>query len=163
MDSLKEGMENWEKDPRHAVFSTKNDTEVLPRAFQFVINILLYITSADCDVIHHNASLYRDMVKRLDGLKSKAKKQKLQKRIDRESGISRYIVGSSFQLSREEKMLYDTIKSSGKHKLRYPVGGHWRKQWYGHKDAQYQKPKWIRPHFRGPELAELIKSIGLLK
>jgi hypothetical protein len=160
-ESLKQGIEEWKKNPNYELLSTMNDSEIMPRLFQFTLNILLYITSADCDIVEEK-SQYTEMEKRLKNIQNSAKIRKLQQKIDRESRINRYVIGRSIKLSSEEVQLYEAIRS-GKHKVRYPVGGHFRLQWYGHKDSQYQKHKWIRPHFRGPEIAELIRSIGVIK
>lgn len=159
---LDECLEKWKDDPLQKTFGSQNDTNLVPRAYQFVLNILLYITSSESDIRVEKAQ-YDVMSKRLEGLKSKGKIQKLQKRLAKESQINRYVIGSSINLTPEERELYKSLRSGNRHQIRYPVGGHWRAQWYGPKEASYQKPKWIRPHFRGPEIAELIKSKGVLK
>lgn len=160
--SLKKAMEDWEKSDVHKVFSTVNDTDKLPRIFQFVLNVLLYITSSDSD-IRLEKSNYDNMLKKLNGLKSASKKRKLGTRIGMESKLDKYIVGGSIQLSPEEKGILDASRAHGsKHGIRYPVGGHWRNQPYGPKNS-LRRHKWIKPHFRGPEFAELIKNIGVLK
>lgn len=161
-ESLRENEERWKQDPYHKMYSTINDQQIMPRVFQFVLNILLYITSSNNDIRLQNTER-KAMEQRLAGLKSTAKIRKLQNRIDKESSINRYVIGSSIQLSKEERDLYDAIRHSGKHMIRYPVGGHWRNQPRGNREAPTYKLTWIRPHFRGPELAELIQSIGVLK
>lgn len=161
-DCLKKSLDEYHAKPEYAQFVTDKEIETLPRLFHFVLNILLYITSADAD-IRLLRSARSDMETRLAGLKSTGKIRKLQNRIEKESRVHRYIVGNSIKLSDEEADLYKSIRLSGKHKVRYPVGGHWRMQWYGSKEVQEQRPKWIRPHFRGPEIAELIKNVGVLK
>lgn len=158
-DNLDTYMKEWEKDPLHDTYSTENDTEVMPRIFQFVLNVLLYLTSQDAD-IRHKDSQYQDMAKRIKGLKSAGKIRKLQQRMEKEPVERRYVVGSSVHLSTEERTLYQGV---AKGRLKWAVGGHWRKQWYGKRGEQYQKPKWIRPYFKGSELADLIRSVGVIK
>ena len=159
MDSLKKNMKMWEEHTYQKEFSTDKDVEITPKIFQFVLNILLYITSSDSD-IRKEKSEYDQLLKKLGGLKSPSKKKKLQKKIDKTSKLSRYVVGSSVSLNPDERRIYNAVR--GKHGFRYKVGGHWRMQWYG-SDERYQKQKWIRPHFRGPEASEILKSIGVLK
>jgi len=161
MESLQREIEEWKKHPNHAILSTMNDTEVMPRLFQFTLNVLLYLTSADCD-ISIEKSQYDNMEKRIQNLQNTAKVRKLQHKMEKESRLHRYFIGRSFKLSPEEISLYNAIRS-GKHKVRYPVGGHWRLQPYGPRENPIKKSKWIRPYFRGPEIAELIHNIGVLK
>jgi hypothetical protein len=167
MESLKKCIDEWGKNPNHSTFSTMNDTDIMPRLFQFTLNTLLYITSADCDLTMEK-SQYGDLEKKLENLHNPAKIRKLQQRMDRESRFHKYVIGRSIQLSQEEKDLYDMMSiyepmRTGKHMVRYAVGGHWRMQPYGSRENPVKKPKWIRPHFRGPEIADLIKSMGVLK
>jgi len=161
-ECLKRSIDEYHAKPEFAQFVTDEEMEILPRLFHFVLNILLYITSADAD-IRLLKSARSEMESRMEGLKSPVKIRKLQQRIDKESRVHRYIVGDSIHLSPEEADLYKAIRYSGKHRIRYPVGGHWRLQWVGPKETQEQRPTWIRPHFRGPEIAELIRNVGVLK
>ena len=133
-----------------------------PRLFQFVLNTLLYITSKDCDMSLRK-SQYPGMLLKLKGLKSPRKRKKLESKLRRESTMGRFIVGGSVELSKGEEKLYRVVRSHGKHSVRYHVGGHWRLQWYGHEKDKYQLQKWIKPHLRGPELANIIKSVGIIK
>jgi hypothetical protein len=132
----------------------EKDEETHRRIFQFVLNTILYITSPDADTREILGGLSKSLRKKIN--KGDKKAIEHAKSV---SGSNRYIVGGSITLSKED---LDLLKNSRKfkHTHRYPVGGHWRLQWYGSKENQYQKPMWIKPHFRGPETAELIKSIG---
>jgi len=162
-ENLKRELENWHIDPNYGRFScnTTYDEHIIPRLFYFVLNILLYITSEHSD-IRFIKSPYEDYKERLGRLKSSGKIKKLERRMEKESKISRYVIGSSIKLSSEETDLYDAVKRAGP-RIRFPVGGHWRMQWVGHKNEQTQKLTWVRPYLKGPEIAELIKNIGTLK
>jgi hypothetical protein len=158
-DNLERYMAEWEKDPIQPLFKTENDTEIMPRIFQFVLNVLLYLTSQDSD-IRVEESQYKEMEKRLAGLKNPAKIRKVQQRMEKAPRGQRYIVGSSIHLTTEEQKIYESTATG---KIQWPVGGHWRKQWYGPLGSQYQRQKWIRPYIKGSELADLIKSVGVIK
>lgn len=158
--SLKLCLENWKNDPLHETFAAAKEEEMLPRIFHFVLNVLLYLTSHDADIIRELTEGER-LVKKKAGMKSSGKIKRIDRKLSGLSKIPVYYVGKNIQLSSEERELYRNTGS--KHSVRYPVGGHWRMQWYGPKDSQYQKQIWIRPYFRGPELAELIKSTGVIQ
>lgn len=162
-DAVRKEVEDWKQSPSFGKFSenAKYDVELIPRVFQFVLNVLLYITSENSD-IRLQKSQVDELKRKLEGLKSPTKIRKLKHRIEKESTIHRYVIGSNITLSPEEQKLYDAIKRNGP-RVRFPVGGHWRMQWVGKKGSQIQKPTWIRPHFKGPEMAELVRSIGVLK
>ena len=161
IDSMKKSIAEWRQEPNFNEITSEKDVEVFPRFFQFTLNVLLYLTSHDCD-IRKFQSEYPGLEAKLKGLKNPAKIRKLQKRMDKITKYPYYVIGSNIQISKEEQMLYSAIKGSGKHSVRYPVGGHWRMQPFGPKLAN-RRAMWIKPHFRGPELAELIKSIGVMK
>lgn len=162
-EAMKREIEEWKQSPNFGKFSEdpEYDVGLIPRLFQFILNVLLYITSENSD-IRLQKSRMDELRSKLAGLKSTAKIKKLRGRIDKESSIHRYIVGADITLSPEERELYDSLKHSGP-RVRFPVGGHWRLQWVGKQGSQVQKPTWVRPHFRGPELAELVKNIGVMK
>jgi len=160
-ESLKKEMDGFKNNPDSYLYSNEEDWKVMPRLFYLVLNVLLYVTSADCD-IKEIRSQRPEMEKRIQGLKNPAKIRKLIQKCQKESRYSHYMIGSSIVLSPEEKQLYEEIQKR-RLSVRFLVGGHWRAQWYGPKDNQVQKPKWIRPFFKGPEIGEIIKSIGVIK
>ena len=162
-ESLDDCLVNWRSDPLNAKFATENDEGMLPQAFHFVLNVLLYITSHEADVVKQNPDEAEALARRLGGLKNPTKKRKVEKRLSSLSRLPVYMVGKNIHLSSEERMAYQNSRGLGRHSIRYPVGGHWRMQWYGPKEESYQKQRWIKPHFRGPEFAELVKSTGVIK
>ncbi|MDP3426840.1 MAG: hypothetical protein Q8S17_05625, partial [Humidesulfovibrio sp.] len=52
--------------------------------------------------------------------------------------------------------------AGGKPLVRFMVRGHWRHQPHG-PGAQKRKLIWIRPHYKGPDLAALINKPYLVK
>lgn len=160
-ECLAKHRKDWTDNPMSKVFGSPNDNAVLPKAFQLVVNTLLYLTSPESDVRLQKSKI-AEMRSKLNGLKNLGKRRKLAKKMEREASVSRYLIGGSMTLTKEERTVFSNYRD-GKHSFRYPVGGHWRAQWYGPKEARYQKPKFIRPHSRGPEFADYVKSIGLIK
>lgn len=153
----------------HEVRIDREDRDNWRAYFQFICNAILYITSADADVRKANEHSRAPLEERLKGLKSASKIRKLQSRVNKISVLTPYVVGASVTLSDEERDMYAKLREetiNGRHHgYRYPVGGHWRDQWYGSKQAGNlkQKMKWIRPHLRGPEISEVLRTVGILK
>jgi len=161
--SIDECLYNWSQDPMNKVFKIGRNEGVIKRAYQFVLNILLYLTSSEPDIVKWLNPEAASLRSRLDRLKSASKKRKVEKKLKGMTKIPIYMVGKSINISKEDIDSYRSIRGNRKHSIRYPVGGHWRMQWYGSKEKRYQKQKWIRPHFRGPELADIVRSTGVLK
>lgn len=138
----------------------EHDEDVHRAILQFALNTVLYITSSDNDIrkeVNNKKSLEKKLRKHPE------KRTSIQERLKKASRFPcRYVVGESIRLSDQERDMFNRIAHS-KHRFRYPVSGHWRNQWYGSMDARYQKHIWIRPHFRGPEIADIIRTIGEIK
>lgn len=159
---LQDQMEDWKKNPEMEKYSSEEEVNSTAKVFQLVLNCLLYITSADPD-IRRVDSRYVNLKSKFERLKSNGKKRKLERQIAEETKLNKYVIGASIVKTAAEQRLYSMIREGGTHKIRYPVGGHYRMQWYGQQEERFQKHKWIRPHFRGPEMAELIRNIGVIK
>jgi len=126
----------------------------LKMVFQFVLNCLLYITGADCDIrLNSRRKELEDKIKRCkSGKKKKYERQLIN------LGLDKYIVGGSIKLSRAEKDGFQDTREGNeghKHKVRTLVQGHWRQQAYG-KQRSFRKALWIKPFWRGPEFSEMI-------
>lgn len=165
-ESLEDTFKKWE----NGEINTKNEfpkdsKESWLNYFKFVCNTIIYITSPEADIRKSNN--LEDFQQKLVAVKSPKKRKKLERKLESLTTLSTYIVGSSIDFSKEEIELYDKLKefSMQGYKLncRFPVGGHWRSQWYGTENNKYQRPKWIKPFLKGPEMAEIIKSIGIIK
>jgi hypothetical protein len=130
----------------------------------FVLNVLLYITSKSPDF---STYVPEDLSKKLDGIKSAAKKRKLEQRIQRAGTHKIIIVGSSIQ--DPDDIINDIQKAGGvgawKLQNRVRVSGHWRAQWYGNEKEGTRRAEtiWISDYEKGPEFAEMVKSQYVVK
>lgn len=125
----------------------------------FVINVLLYITSRDPDLVTRFLTNFDDQKARL---KSTSKIRKLESRRRRYTEQSIIIVGSKLKLNSRE---FEDVKSSGgiggwKLKHRIKVSAHWRTQWVGSTKDDTRKSKLIRveAYDKGPDAAEYINK-----
>jgi len=130
----------------------------------FVFNTLLYITSKNPDIQDREPI---DFTKKLEALKSKNKKKKLEQRREKATAHKIIIVGSNIK---DENNDMDRIKRAGgiaqwklEHKILVP--SHWRTQWYGSKkdNSQYRDIIWIDSYEKGPEYSELLISKHIVR
>lgn len=133
-------------------------------AFRYIMNVVLYATSSEADQMLCYASKdYRalhDRAMRAQGQKRKKLFGRLRERHDDEKHI---YLGGSFTIDRKKSEEDEGEGYSGtKQKVRYMVSGHWRSQAYG-KDRKLRKPLWIKPHWRGPEMAPVTERTRKLK
>jgi len=131
-------------------------------SFAFIINCLLYINSIHADIRREDRGT--DLRRKLARAKSPGKKKEIQRSIDN-AGKSKYIVGGSITLTKEETSYYAERTPDGtgtKHSHRYRVRGHYKEQAIG-VEFKNHRLKWINPYFRGPELAELISKKYIVK
>lgn len=142
--------------------------ETVERLFNFVVNVLLYCTSVNADIVTRLNPAWEVLRNRAQKAKSDKKKKRLQqdmKNLDkRETKVmgSRLIVGKAPL----EDSPTPAAKGTGK-PLTTPhmVSGHWKGVWMGSTDPDRVKeigerrkvPKWIAPYPRG-DLAEQIHS-----
>lgn len=123
----------------------------------FVVNLLLYLTSKDPDVLK---KLPVSKEKLLSGKKSPGKLKKLARKMDKYTDRPYTLVGSHVPSNQSE---VDQIKRSGgvyswKLTHQFQVTGHWRPQWYGSvkENNRHQKVIWIENYVKGPDAAEHI-------
>jgi len=133
-------------------------------AFRYIMNVVLYATSSEADQMLCYASKdYRalhDRAMRAKGKKRKKLFARLRERHDDEQHI---YLGGSFTIDRKKVDEEEGESRTGtKQKVRYMVSGHWRSQAYG-KDRKLRKPLWIKPHWRGPEMAPVTERTRKLK
>jgi len=128
----------------------------ISRIFNFVLNCLLYITGAECDIKYIDRR--RDLQGKMDRAKSGGKRKKWERMINN-CDLPKYVIGSSIKLTRMEKEAYDCARTGtgSKHTSRTIVQGHWRNQVYG-EGRSLRKMVWIKPFWRGPEFGELINK-----
>lgn len=125
----------------------------------FVMNVLLYLTSKDPDIVKQLPVNFDEQITRL---KSASKINKLKKKKSRYTKCIINIVGPNFKLNNDE---YNDIKNAGgiggwklKHKVK--VSAHWRTQWYGSIKGGNRKSENIRidSYVKGPDAAELLSK-----
>ena len=125
----------------------------------FVFNVLLYITSKSPDFLEY---IPEDFSKKLSGIKSAAKKRKLEQRIQRTGSHKIIIVGANIQDKDDTINHIQRAGGIGAWKLqnRVRVSGHWRAQWYGNEKEGTRRAEtiWIDDYEKGPEFAELMNK-----
>lgn len=138
--------------------------DLTEKLFYFIVNCLLYTTSADADMEWDPA------FRKLWDQRKKAKKQHQIDRINRnlaELGSPRKLLGGKIIISRQDREDYMQSFRTGKTTIgvRFQVSGHWRQQWYGSEKTgnHRQQPKWIQPYWKGPEAAEVVNKIRELR
>lgn len=123
--------------------------------FRFAVNTILYITSPDADIKRDDKKI-RELHQKLHGLKKKAKRRHLEVLLDKEKLRKVYIVGARERLGKEYNA---TLTDAGKKwelTKRVRVRGHWRSQAYGTNRSE-RRAQWIRPHWKGPTFAEMVR------
>lgn len=130
----------------------------------FVINVLLYLTSKNPDIIKQ---LPFNFKKEEAKIKSPKKLRRLQKKKEKLSSCPVIIVGPNIPVDISE---YSEIKKNGgickwklKHKVK--VSAHWRIQWYGSaKDnSRYYERIRIESYVKGPDTAETLHRKRIVK
>jgi hypothetical protein len=102
------------------------------------VNTLLYLSSEKPEIETEDfAAIRRDMVKRLEGLKSKAKKRKLKKRIERAPAHVSVHLGLSIEKTARANARYHWVR------------GHWRNV----PCNEGYNLRWIQPYERNKETA----------
>lgn len=158
------------KDYLEKVISPKNEDELerfggvknighVEEFTYFVMNVLLYLTSKNPDIIKQLPVNFDDQISRL---KSAAKINKLKKKKNKYTQCTINIVGPNFKLNNDE---YNDIKNAGgiggwklKHKVK--VSAHWRTQWYGSVKEGNRRSENIRieSYVKGPDAAEVLSK-----
>lgn len=153
---------NIESDKRLEKHDIYKNVEYFEEFAFFVFNVLLYITSQNSNQIMQEPQDFKEKGKEL---KSRKKKLKLARRIEKETLKRVIIIGGSTK----NKNINEIQKSGGigawKLKNKIHVSGYWRTQWYGSKknNSQYSKLIWVDDYEKGPEFADMIKSKYLVK
>jgi len=137
------------------------NVEYLEEFFNFVFNILLYITSKNPDLSEYDPL---DYMKKLQGLKSAAKIRKVEQKALKRTTRSIIVVGANVHGQIEE------IQKSGgigawKLSKQVKVSGYWRIQWYGSEknNSKYAETIWIDDYTKGPEFSDMVHSKYVVK
>lgn len=127
--------------------------------FRIIINSILYLSSNDPDIVGV-ISPTPEYEGKIASTKSNLKKKKLRKQAKRFSALDGVLVGNTVQpilVDKTQRPGKVPSASAGDNKLhkRIQVRGHWRNQACG-KNREDRKLIYIKPFFKGPEMAELV-------
>lgn len=164
MAEAREEPDSWLKMAHGTLEAATEARKSVPKFFNFIMNVLLYCTSAEADVEWHPE------FRRLWDRRKRVKKQHQIDRVNQELarlGAPRRVLGSKIVISRQDKEDYMQSFRTGKTTIgvRFQVSGHWRQQWYGSEkeNNRCQKAKWIRPYWKGPEAADIVNKVRELR
>lgn len=130
--------------------------------FKFIVNTVLYISSPDSDV-KEDLRERRRLHQKLQGVKSGAKRQRLEELLKKAKSRHIYIVGAQCRDREYEKIAgAETTETGRKIMKRFRVRGHFRMQPHG-KGRQLRKLSWVRPHWKGPTFAEMVQKGYIVK
>jgi len=138
---VKEHVEHNRNSAEVDLLGGKRNLGVCQRLFDFLMNVLLYITSPEADTYFET---WNDVDPSMKKLKSKAKKKAVQ-RLRRTNHFLKIRVGLNTRLSRESREAYISGKTAAKRTL---VMGHWQNYWIG--QGRIEKVlKWKQPFWKG--------------
>lgn len=152
-------------DSRLKIFEDMQKT-MIP-LFRYVMNVVLYATLPDADVMFSDASPeYAALRRRAAHEKNEKRKRELNARANAIGPHPRLILGGSIMVSRETKEATDAGNGDGsrKQKVRSLVAGHWHHYWVGSRKADTRAlvKKFVEPYWRGPEAAPLTEKEHVL-
>ncbi len=129
--------------------------------FRILVNSLLYLGSNDADTINC-LSPRADIIRKLNNQRFRRQHQKLNKQMQTLSSLNYSLVGSkvgSIIISKPQldKGTLTDVPSNRKLGIRFIVRGHWRNQPVG-EGRKERRLIWIKPYYKGPEMAELINK-----
>ncbi len=130
--------------------------------FRILINAVLYVASNDADIIERISP--RNV--KLPNIKSPLKMKKYKKRISRFSKLTYQSLGESLPPIVIDKVQCAQTTNGNNKEIksikRFIVRGHWRNQPCGI-NREENKLIWIKPYYKGPDLAELINKQYIVK
>lgn len=132
--------------------------------YRIILNAVLYLSSDQAELTA-KASPRREIEDKAKGIASLPKRRKLLQSTGRYTALDYEEVGASvgpIVIQKGEVEGGETGKGGGKPLVRFMVRGHWRRQPHG-PESQDRKLIWIRPHYKGPDLAATINKPYLVK
>jgi len=132
--------------------------------YRIILNALLYLSSDQAELTV-KASPCKEIEDRARGITSRPKRRKLLQTTNRYSTLDYQEVGASVDPIVIQKCATEGSgvgNFSGKPLVRFIVRGHWRRQSHG-PENQERKLIWIRPYYKGPDLAATINKPYLVK
>jgi hypothetical protein len=134
--------------------------------FRILINSLLYLSSNDVDTIDC-LSPHAELIRKLNNERLHREHRQLKKQLQAVSSLNYSLIGSKVGhiIVRKPQLLSGTPEENvpqRKLAVRFVVRGHWRHQPFGERRKE-RHLTWIRPYYKGPEMAELISKPYVVK
>lgn len=129
--------------------------------FRIVLNTILYLCSNEPSLLEH-LSPHANNMAALELIKSTTKRRKRLKTIAKQSKLDFTEVGWNAQPIIVKKPGVsgggtESVQGVSERYLRFIVRGHWRHQVHGPVRSE-RKLIWIKPYYKGPEMAELVNK-----
>ncbi len=132
--------------------------------YRIILNAVLYLSSEQVELTA-KASPRREIEDKAKVIASLSKRRKLLQTTGRYTALDYQEVGASvgpIVIQKGEAEGSEVGKGGGKPLVRFMVRGHWRRQPHG-AESQDRKLIWIRPYYKGPDLAATINKPYLVK
>lgn len=134
--------------------------------FRLVLNSILYLSSNDPDIIRR-VSGREISINRANSIKSKLKSKKARQLAKKESTLDFMSLGENIRpiyvnKSGLQKSSINQLNNFKEYAVRFIVRGHWRNQPFGQNQTE-RKLVWIKPYYKGPEMAELVNQPYVVK
>ena len=133
--------------------------------YRTILNAILYVSSAEADQ-HAELSPRAAMHARAAAIASGPKRKRAREEARRWSALDYIDVGTSVGPIRvgpdSDKGMTESMGGGSHPKVRFIVRGHWRHQAHG-PGRELRRLVWIRPFYKGPEMAALVNKPYLVE
>jgi hypothetical protein len=158
---------HWKGEPlqsmSYMLFDSEVDfadySQVMTETFRYIMNCMIYATTAESDVWFYEASKeYRDLKDR--AMKAQGlKRKRLFKELKEIPSRGRTVLGSRTLIDRKRAKDDNTEKVGGTLTKRTLVAGHWQRYWVG--EGRKQCVRKLRlPFWRGPGEEVVVADVG---
>jgi len=136
---------------------------ILMDVFRLVINIVIYITRSDADIVLMPISPEYVALRERMLAAAGSKREKLKKELKKYSGERRPVLAPTYTIKRWGDKERNAHSAGGrKVRVRHLVSGHWRNQVCGVGRLEHHVV-WIEPYWKGPEEAPLTARVARVK
>jgi hypothetical protein len=132
--------------------------------YRIILNAVLYLSSHEAELTA-KASPRKEIEDKAKDIGSLPKRRKLLQTTGRYTALDYQEVGTSvgpIVIQKGEVEGSEAGKGGSKPLVRFMVRGHWRRQTHGPENKD-RKLTWIRPYYKGPDLAATINKPYLVK
>lgn len=133
--------------------------------FRLILNSILYITSNNPDITQV-LSKRNTAIKSSEKIRSQVKSKKAKQQAKKLSELDYHLVGKDVGqiiINKDIKSSDTTQKNNNiEYAVRFLVRGHWRNQACG-SELTDRRLVWIKPYYKGPEMADLINRPYIAK